>query len=402
MDTKFSPEAEKYRLKVRDFVRSSLPADWKGVGALRGEELAEFMVEWRKLLFENGLLAPSWPKEYGGGGLTAEERVVLTEEFAYAGVPTGTPNDEMSIDQIGNTIVEHGTEEQKQTFLPGILSGEYVFCQGYSEPDAGSDLANIRTRAVQAGDRWIINGQKIWTSEGMHANWIFALVRTEEASTRHRGLTMILLPLDQPGVEVRPITMITGASEFCEIFFDNAVAERKHIVGEVGDGWSIAMNLLGYERGETSVTLPLRFGAELVRIVELARMQGVLDSLAIRQRIADLRIRVNAMRWLGWRRVTDWVAGGTPGYESSIDKLVWSEYHVESSRLAMDILGTNGQILTGALGPSSYCDDIGTDSSWVASWTTSYLAALGSVTWGGTSDIQRNVIAERILGLPRE
>ena len=401
MKIEYSQEAESYRLTVRTLLQKYLPPGWRGIGNLDGEEYADFLRSWRALLYEHRLLAPAWPTEYGGGGLSPAERVVLAEEFARAGVPTGTANDEFGIDMLGNTLIEQGTQEQRSYFLPRILSGEIVFCQGFSEPDAGSDLANVRTRAEIIDGKWVVNGQKIWTSDGMAANWIFALTRTDPESHRHRGLTMLLIPIDQPGVEVRPIKMLTGASEFCETFFTDAITETEFIVGNVGDGWPVAMGLLGHERAETAVNLPLRFEAELDRLIALARQTNRDDDPIVRHGIAACHARVSAMRWLGWRSVTSWLAGDPPGPESSIAKLLWSEYHVQSSTLAMDILGADALIAAGRPAPAYYCDEVGADPFATASWQGTSLNALGSVIYAGTSDIQRNIIAEKVLGLPR-
>ncbi|WP_193044695.1 acyl-CoA dehydrogenase family protein [Mycolicibacterium baixiangningiae] len=401
MDITFSAEAEAYREQVREFLKDNVPQDWRGIGALAGDTHTSFLKDWTALLSKHKLLAPAWPTEYGGAGLSPEERVVLAEEFALAGVPTGDANDEFSVDMLGNTLLEHGTPEQKDYFLPRILSKEIVFCQGFSEPDAGSDLSNVRTKATLEGDHWVVDGQKIWTSDGLKANWIFALVRTEPGSVRHHGLTMMLIPIDQPGVELRPIKMITGDSEFCETFFTQAVTERGHVVGEVGDGWKVAMSLLGHERGETAVVLPLRFSAELDRLVALIDERGLSDDPKVRVGVAECQARLSAMRLLGLRNVSSWVKGMQPGPESSIAKLVWSEYHVQSSTLGMEVLGSDGLVAEGRPGPAYYSDEPGADPLHTASWQTTYFTALGSVIYGGTSEIQRNIVAERVLGLPR-
>lgn len=226
MDITYPESAEKFRAKVRDFLASNLPKDWKGVGGLSRDEAADFTEKWRNVLYREGYLAVGWPKEYGGAGLSQLEQVVLAEEFTRAGVPSGGPNDAFGIQMLGNTLIRWGTEEQKKRFLPRILSGEDRWCQGYSEPNAGSDLANLACRAVLDGDEWVINGQKIWTSAGHLANWIFVLTRTDPEAPKHKGISFLLCPMDQPGVEVRPIKMISGESEFNEVFF----TDRKSVV----------------------------------------------------------------------------------------------------------------------------------------------------------------------------
>ena len=218
------------------------------------------------MLYEAGYLAPGWPVEYGGGGLTALEQVIIAEEFARAGVPTGAPNDVFGIQMLGNTLLQWGTEEQKQRYLPRILSGDDRWCQGYSEPNAGSDLGSLALRAVLDGDQWVLNGQKIWTSAGHLADHIFTLARTDPDAPKHKGISFLLVDMRQPGIEVRPIRMISGASEFNEVFYTDAVCPRDEVVGGVNNGWAVAMTLLGYERGEAAATMPIRFQAELDRL----------------------------------------------------------------------------------------------------------------------------------------
>ena len=253
MQPTYSPEAEAFREKIQAFLAEHLPSNWQGLGALDADEAFRFTnEEWRPLLAEQRYLAPAWPAEYGGGGLSELEQVILAEEFRKAGVPEGGTNDAFSIQMCGNTILNWGTPEQKEEFLPKIISGEIVFCQGYSEPDSGSDLASLGCRAVLDGDEWIINGQKIWTSAGQHANWIFVLCRTDLDAPMHKGISFILCPTTQDGVELRPIEMISGESEFNETFFTDARAAKEHVIGGVNNGWAVAMSLLGYERGEAA------------------------------------------------------------------------------------------------------------------------------------------------------
>jgi len=286
VDPNYPPEAEAYREKIRAFLGEHLPSGWHGIGALDHESARSFTGEWRSTLYENGLLAPSWPREYGGGGLSPLEQVIVAEEFYRPGVPTGGTNDTFSIQMVGNTLLHWGSEEQKSHFLPRILSGEDVWCQGYSEPGAGSDLGNLGTRAVLDGDEWVINGQKIWTSAAHLANWIFVLARTDPDAPKHKGITFLLVPMEQPGVEVRPIKMMTGLSEFNETFFTDARTAKDNVVGAVNAGWAVAMTLLGYERGEAAATFPIMFRAEVDRLMELARSTGASRDPLIRQRLA--------------------------------------------------------------------------------------------------------------------
>jgi hypothetical protein len=344
----------------------------------------------------------SWPREYGGPGLTPLEQVILAEEFTKAGVPQGAPNDVFSIQMIGNTLLEWGTDEQKNHFLPRVLSGEDVWCQGYSEPNAGSDLANIGCRAELDGDEWVINGQKIWNSAGHLANMIFVLTRTDPSAPKHRGITFLLCPMDQPGVEVRPIKMISGDSEFNEVFFTDARCPKDNVVGQVNGGWAVAMTLLGYERGEAAATFPIRFAADVDRLIRLARQRGRTDDPLVRQRLAWCYSKVEIMRYLGYRSLTTWLKGATPGPEGSIFKLYWSEFHKVETELALDILGADALAPSGRPPVSSFqTDDAGAPNS-SASWVGTFLNARAGTIYAGSSQVQRNILGEMVLGLPKE
>ena len=402
MDVRYPPEAQVYREKVQAFLAEHLPANWQGIGALSHEEADAFTQSWRVTLYENGYLAVAWPREYGGQDLSPVEQVVLAEEFALAGVPRGGPNDVFGIQMVGNTIIQWGTEEQKLHYLPRILSGEDLWCQGYSEPNAGSDLGNLGCKAELDGDEWVINGQKIWTSAGHLANWIFVLTRTDPNAPKHKGITFLLCPMRQPGVEVRPIKMISGESEFNEVFFTDARAPRENVIGEPNGGWAVAMTLLGYERGESAATLPIQFRTELDRLVELAREYGRTDDPLIRQRLAWCYSKVEIMRYLGMRVLTQFLKGGQPGPEASISKVFWSEYHRVVTELAMDIMGLAGLAAHGTPPASAFqTDDPGAPND-TASWTGTFLNARAGTIYAGTSQIQRNIIGELLLGLPKE
>ena len=402
MQPTYSADADVYREKVQAFLAEHLPADWGGIGTLEGEAMERFTDEWRRILYENGMLAQAWPLEYGGGGLSAMEQVITAEEFAKAGVPSGGSNDVFGIQMVGNTIIQWGTEEQKKHFLPRILSGEDLWCHGYSEPNAGSDLANLGTRAELDGDEWVINGQKIWTSAGHLANWIFVLTRTDHEAAKHKGITFLLVPMEQPGVEVRPIKMISGESEFNEVFFTDAKTPKEHVVGGVNNGWAVAMTLLGYERGEAAATLPIRFKGELDRLLELARECGKADDPSIRQRLAWCYSRVEIMRYNGMRVLTKFLNGEQPGPDASISKLYWSEYHRVVTELGVDILGMDAMVPSGRKPSTAFqSDDPGAPNS-SASWTNTFLNARAGTIYAGTSQIQRNILGEMVLGLPKE
>ena len=402
MEPRYAPEAEAYREKVQAFLAEHLPSTWEGTGALRGEELDAFVDQWRKTLYENGMLGLSWPQAYGGAGLTPLELVVVAEEFAKAGVPSGSANDVFGIQMVGNTILRWGTEEQKAHFLPRILSGADRWCQGYSEPNAGSALANLGCKAVLDGDEWVLNGQKIWTSAGHLADWIFVLARTDTDAPKHKGISFLLVPMDQPGVEVRPIAMISGESEFNEVFFTDARCPKGNVVGQVNGGWAVAMTLLGYERGEAAAVLPIRYRGELDRLTELARERGRNTDPVIRQRLAWCHAKVEIMRYLGMRALTKFVAGEHPGADSAISKLYWSEYHKVVTELAVDILGADALVPSGRPPTSSFqTDDPGAPNS-TASWVGTFLNARAGTIYAGTSQVQRNIIGEMVLGLPKE
>jgi alkylation response protein AidB-like acyl-CoA dehydrogenase len=402
VDPTYSAEAEVYREKVQAFLAEHLPANWRGTGQLDGDDLVRFVETWRQTLYEHGYLAPGWPTAYGGAGLSPLEQVILAEEFTKAGVPTGGPNDVFGIQMLGNTLLMWGTDEQKERYLPRILSGEDRWCQGYSEPNAGSDLANLGCRATLDGDQWVINGQKVWTSAGHLADHIFLLARTDPDAPRHKGISFLLVDMRQPGVEVRPIRMISGESEFNEVYFTDAVSPRGEVVGGVNNGWAVAMTLLGFERGEAAATMPLRFEAELQRLLRLARERGATSDPTVRQRLAACVTEVQIMRWLGWRTLTQFLRGHQPGPESAIFKITWSEYHQMVTELAVDILGADALVPAGRPPSSAFqTDDAGAPNS-SASWAMTFLNARAGTIYAGTSQIQRNILGEMVLGLPKE
>jgi alkylation response protein AidB-like acyl-CoA dehydrogenase len=402
-DADYLPGASALRERIRALVARTVPPDWQGVGALPPEAAQEFTASWRRTLYENGLLGIAWPKEYGGGGMDKIAQLVLVQECARARVPVGEPGDTLSMKLFGNTLVRWGTEQQKRRFLRRILTGADVWCQGYSEPDAGSDLASVRTRAVLSGDEWVVNGQKIWTSNAMKANWIFALVRTNPDAPRHKGISFLMVPMDQPGIEVRPITMLNGLSDFCEVFFTDARTARENVLGPVDEGWTVATSLLSHERGEEAASNPVYFQYELDRLVALAQKYGRDQDPSIRRRLAWCHTQVFAMRALGERILEDYVAGGTLGPEASVSKLFWSEYHKRAAALAIDIMGLRGLEYEGDPPQRWFrTDEPGAPNS-TASWHHVYLRnAMSGTVYAGTSQIQRNIIAEQALGLPRE
>jgi alkylation response protein AidB-like acyl-CoA dehydrogenase len=402
MDVTYPPEADRYRAEVRAFLDDNLPPGWVGIGALDEDERQQFLKQWRETLSEHGYLAVNWPKEYGGAGLSPIETVILHEEFAAKGAPTGGSNDGFSIGMLGNTLLTWGTEEQKRHFLPRILDGTDVWCQGYSEPDAGSDLANLGTRAVLDGDEWVLNGQKIWTSNGQTANWIFAVCRTNPDVPKHQGISFLLVPMDQPGVEIRPIRNIAGHDHFNEVFFTDARTPADHVLGEVNGGWAVTNTLLGFERGVSATTQPLRFRAELDDLVALCRRQGLSEDPLVRQELARFHTKVELMRFAGLRTLTRFLAGQSPGPESSIGKVFWSEYHKEVTEAALRFLGPEGQVGFGDTNAAGLqTTELGTANN-AGRWIHTFLAARPGTIYAGTSEIQRNIMGERVLGLPKE
>jgi alkylation response protein AidB-like acyl-CoA dehydrogenase len=400
MDPRFSPEAEEFRRTVRAFVSDHLPANWGGIGAMAHDDALAFTERWRKLLYENGLLGLSWPQEYGGAGRTKVEQVVLVEELARAGVPAMGPNDTFSLKMVGGVLLEWGTEEQKKRFLPRILSGDDKWCQGYSEPDAGSDLAGLRTRAIRDGDAWVLDGQKIWQTRAREANWIFVLARTDPDAPKRKGLTFFLVPMAQPGVEVRPIRMIGGAADFNAVFLDGARTDQ--VVGEVNGGWAVAQSVLGLERGDEAATNPVQFRAEFDRLAQMARDLGRLDDPVLRDRLAGAYARVEIMRFLGYRILTGVLSTGVLGPEASVSKLYWSEYHRDVTRLAIDVLGPRALVVEGRPPVRGYrADDPGAPNS-TASWVGALYNGVADTIYAGTSQIQRTILGERALGLPRD
>ena len=402
MQPTYSPDAEAYRQKVQAFLAEKLPSNWAGTGRLEGEELTTFVSEWRHTLYAAGYLAPGWPVEYGGAGLSALEQVILAEEFAKAGVPMGGPNDAFSIQMLGNTLLQVGSEEQKAYYLPRILSGEDTWCQGYSEPNAGSDLGNVGLKAVLDGDVWVLNGQKIWTSAGHLADHIFTLARTDPDAPKHKGISFMLVDMRQPGIEVRPIKMISGESEFNEVFYTDATVPKDNIVGGVNNGWRVAMALLGYERGEAAATQPIHFQAEVDRLFLLAKERGVADDPVIRQQLAWAYSKVQIMRYNGMRVLTQFLAGHHPGPDAAIGKLFWSEYHRTVTELAVSIYGADGMVIEGREPSSAFgADDAGVENS-TGSWVNTFLNARAGTIYAGSSEVQRNIIGEMVLGLPKE
>ena len=401
MDPTYTAEAEAYRDQINGFLTEHLPAGWQGLDTLPENERTPWFEQWRALLHEHRLLAPAWPTEYGGGGLSPIERVIVHEEFTRAGAPIGSPTDGFGINLMGPTVIVAGTEEQKRHHLPRILSGQDRWCQGYSEPNAGSDLAGLSTRAELDGDEWIINGQKTWTSEGHLANWIFVLCRTDADAPKHRGITFLLCPMDQPGVEVRPIVNAAGSHDFNEVFFSDARTARGCVIGEPDDGWRVTTQLLAFERGGDATTVPLIMRALVDRLVDLAREKGVSSDPVVRQRLAGLASRAEILRYSGMRTLTAVLSGGAPGPESSINKIMWTELYQDITVAAVDLLGPAATAHDGIAAHVPLPPDA-TGNNKPATWVNHLLCARPASIYSGSNQIQRNIVGERVLGLPKE
>jgi alkylation response protein AidB-like acyl-CoA dehydrogenase len=402
VDIAYSPEAEEYRDKIRAFLADHLPTGWTGLGGLPEGQRHGFVEEWRRLLGRHGLVAPAWPKEYGGAGLSAIERVVLHEEFAKVGAPTGGPNDLISISMIGPTLMILGTEEQKRHFLPRILSGEDRWCQGYSEPDSGSDLASLSTRAVKDGDEWVINGQKVWTSDAHTANWIFVLCRTDPDAPKHKGISFLLCPLDQPGIEARPIINFAGTHEFNEVFFNDARTPLDHVVGEVNDGWRVANQLLAFERGDEATIMSLKMRAVEQRLLATARQRDLLSDPLVRQELAWVHSKVEILRYLGLRTLTQVLGNGVLGPESSINKVLWTELFQRMTELGVRFHGAHSMTPDGMKNLSAIFIEASGDPASTEAIVEHFLGARPASIYSGSNEIQRNIIGERVLGLPKE
>lgn len=397
-----NPSGERFRGEVQHFLSGHLPPQWSGIGTLEGDAYRAFRRETRAALAERGWLAPFWPTEYGGAGLSAAELVVLVEELTGAGVPFGSDNDAFGINMLGNTMLQWAAPMLLERFLPRILSGEYVFAQGFSEPGAGSDLASLALRAELVDDRWVLNGQKVWSSGAHVANWMFVLARTDREAAAHRGISMLLVPLDQPGVEVRPIRNLNGETDFNEVFFDDAFTEADLVVGPLNGGWAVAMTLLGFERGETALHAPIRFRNELDRLALLLRDQGLEGDPDARRRFAWCHVQVEQLRCHGRRIAAQLMAGSEPGPQAAAFKLLWSEYHRVVTELALDLLGIGALTASGRRSPNWYhTDDPGAPNS-SASWLSVYLNSRAGTIYAGSSQVQRGIIGELLLGLPKE
>jgi alkylation response protein AidB-like acyl-CoA dehydrogenase len=396
MDFNYSPSENAFRMELRAWLADALPKGWgETVFEPQDEhERAMFRLDWERKLYKGGWSGINWPKEYGGRGATLIERGIFAEEMARARAPESI--NIIGHNLAGTTILAHGTEQQKKRFLPKIISSEEVWCQGFSEPNAGSDLASARTRAELKGDHFVVNGQKTWTSFAQYSQWCFALVRTNPDVPKHKGLSFLLIDMKSPGVSLRPLRQISGECEFNETFFDNVEVPVENLVGELDGGWKIAMTTLAYERGpEDSLGRQVRFKQELDKLlatlVRTIRGEGrAIDNPAIRQRLARSITELEIVRLNALRSFSRYLAGEDRGADASMIKLYWSHAAQSMYEVAMD-----------ALGPIAPLAGNDPDAAANGRFQLSWLQSKAFTIYSGSSEIMRNIIGERVLGLPR-
>ena len=389
MDFSLTPDQETFRQTLRAWLKGNIPREWKHVGSseIPRVEAYDLLKRWQNSLFDAGFIGLTWPKEYGGRGLTFMEELILQEEMAFAKAPPIL--NVLGVGMAGPTIIAYGTEAQKKRYPAKILSCEEIWCQGYSEPNAGSDLAALQTRAVKDGEHWVINGQKVWTSFAQVADWMMLLARTDPSAPKHRGITYFLLDMKLPG-------QITGEAEFNEVFFDNVRVHESQVLGDVNAGWQVGITTLMYERLTLGFALQTRLRIALESLIELGRRmekhgRAATKEPVLRQKIAQLWIDTECLRVTGARAITKLLRGEMPGPEASAGKMVWVETHQRLQELAMDIEGPYAQLWKG----SPWAIDGGV-------WQHSFLRSRANSIEGGTTEIQKNIIAERVLGLPKD
>lgn len=393
MDLSFTPEEQEFRRRLRQWINENLPEKWKTFHKVSDAEKFHTNNQWERKLYAGGWAGIAWPKEYGGVGATLVEQLIFYEEMAAADAPQGMVIGER---MVAPTIMACGTEEQKKRFLPLILSGEITWCQGFSEPDSGSDLASLRAKAEIKGDYLVINGQKIWTSFAQWADWSFALVRTSTDSTKkHKGITYVLIDLKTPGLTIRPIKQITGESEFAEVFFEDVAVPLENVIGEIDQGWYVILTTLMHERSSAFLGEPMRYRNELNYLAckarKAARNGGPLsEDPLFRQKLARCLMQVNSLQAGVYRMISSRMRDEPPGPDIMIAKLYCSELYQDIARLSLEIDGPYSQLMEG----SGWAPDGGRCPH-------NYLYSLAMTIGGGTSEIQRNILAEHGLGLPR-
>jgi alkylation response protein AidB-like acyl-CoA dehydrogenase len=370
----FNSSERQLQERVREFLAvqgpsfSSLPRNL--------DERIETLRSWQALCYEAGYVGRAWPERFGGGGRRPVEQIIVDQELAAAGAPEFV--NVVGLDVLGPSLLTFGNNEQRARHIPGILSADEIWCQGFSEPEAGSDLASLRTRAVETGDHFVLSGQKTWVSWGHFARWCGVLARTDETVARHRGISMLIVDMHAPGVEVRPITQITGHAEFCELFLDDVIVPKENLLGERGDGWKIAMHTVGHERGTAALPRQVKLRTWVDRAVREAAEQSLLDDPEAQSSLARALVGVEVLRHHAYRTVGEFLSGGAVGPESSVVKLLMAEAEQRIAATAFDLLG-----------PDEF-------------WDETYLYSRAATVYGGTQQIQRSIIADRILALPKD
>lgn len=386
MDLAFAPELDAFRKQAAAWLDSQLSGRFRHLRGLNNHvDLIADRRQWEQVLGEARWSAIGLPEAFGGRGASIAQQVIFAEEYARAQAPARIGH--IGVELAAPTILAFGTDKQKQNFLPDIVGGRAIWCQGYSEPGAGSDLANVKTRARREADRYLIDGQKIWTSMGIIADWCFVVARTDPGSVGPKGLSFLLVNMHQPGVTAKPIRQMTGESEFAEVFFDGAVAREGDRIGAEGDGWKVAMALLGFERGVSTLAQQMQFRNELDQIIGIAKTNGSARNPLIRQRLAQAHVGLKIMRYNALRMLAN-AETGVLSPEAYTYKLYWSTWHRDLGELAMDVMGQTGEI--------------GENEERFPALTNMYLMSRADTIYAGTNQIQRNIIAERALGLPRE
>jgi len=397
MDFTLTPEQQSFRDEVRSWLKKNLPKDWtsrvQAASDVPREEAYDFLRQWQRKMYEAGFVGLTWPKESGGRGLTFMEEMILQEEMALAKAPPVL--NILAVGMAGPTINAYGTEEQKKRYPPKMLSCEEIWCQGYSEPNSGSDLAALQTRAVKDGEYYVINGQKVWTSLAHIADWMMLLARTDPDAPKHKGITYFLLDMHAPGVTVKPLKQITGDAEFNEVYFDNVRIHESQILGGLNNGWAVGLTTLMYERLALGFGLQVRLRIALDGLVDLARRSSKNGTPATkdpvtRQKLAQLWIDTEVFKYTGARAITKLLKGELPGPEASTGKMMWVEGHQRLQEMAMELEGPYSQLTKG--------------SRWAVEsglWQYGFLRSRANSIEGGTTEIQKNIIGERVLGLPK-
>ncbi len=393
MDLKLTADERAFRDELHVWLSANVPKDWAERKYDPLEKRFDYLKAWQRKLYESGWAGIGWPKAYGGRAASTILQVIFWEEMAKAGAPPFA--NVLGLGLIGPTIIAFGSDDQKQRYLRKILSAEEIWCQGFSEPEAGSDLAALRSEARLDGDHWIVNGHKVWTSYGWAADWCELVVRTDPAAPKHKGLTVLLVDMKSPGVDVRPLKQITGETEFSELFFRDVRVPVANTVGTVNDGWNVAIGTLMHERGTFGAGLQVMYRQNIERLIALARSterngKPASEDPIVRQKLAQAYAEVEIMRLNQMRAFSKINQTGVPGPEGSIQKIFWSELNQRMQQLAQELLGPYGQLE----GPDGYAVDHGI-------WSYGYLRARGNTIEAGTSEIQRNIIGHFVLGLPR-